>query len=203
MSEVLLVVLGFTLTTVAGGWWATRLQDRSWDRQNEVRLRELEQQAAGRVCQELATLMDRRLYRMQLLLWEAAPAPGGVVDPEGLELRRAAYRDVLLAWNDGLNTNLSLVRTYFGADAFVALEHVYEQFRRVGGRIEAAVRTATAGGDAWSVREEVSPQFEGHPAGTLNDRVYRLTSLMTGRLRDGAVGRHAPGWVAAEQTGLA
>ena len=108
MENIVGIIVGFALTTVAGGWWATRLQDRSWVRQNDVRLRESENERAGVACQDLTVLLDRRLYRMQRLLWAADEGS----DESGLERRRQEYLDVLFAWNDRLNTNLSLVGSY-------------------------------------------------------------------------------------------
>ena len=134
MENLVGIVVGFALTTVAGGWWAAKLQERSWARQNDVRLRDSENERAGTACQELMSLLDRRLYRMQRLLW-AATTSG---DEEGqipeLERRRQDYVDVLFAWNDRLNTNLSLTGSFFGDDARAYLDQLYEDLEGQVGR---------------------------------------------------------------------
>ena len=69
VDDIVGIVLGFALTTIAGGWWAARLQDRSWARQNELRLREAERERAAAACRDVTSLLDRRLYRMLRLLY--------------------------------------------------------------------------------------------------------------------------------------
>ena len=187
MDGIVGIVIGFALTTVAGGWWASRLQQRSWERQNDVRLREAEAERAGATCQGLMQLLDRRLYRMQRLLWAAAEG-----DAEEIEHRRGEYVEVLLSWNDALNTNLSLVGSYFGDGARGYLEGLYEDFKRVGQGVEAVVRAAREGGNAAELVSQVGPEFEGREVGSLNERVYQIGVMLMSQLREGQVGRYAP-----------
>lgn len=191
MQNLAAILLGFALTTVAGGWWAARLQERSWTRQNETRMREVEGDRAATACQDLTSLLDRRLYRMQRLLWAAmnhAAKPAG----EELEQRRQEYVDVLIVWNERLNMNLSVVGSYFGDDARAYLDGLYEDFRRVGQGVEGAVRAARTGGDPSGAAKQIAVEFEGLRIGTLNDRVYQFGLTLMGQLREGQVGRYAP-----------
>ena len=190
MKDLVTIVLGFVLTTGVGGWWASRLQSRSWLQQNEVRLREKELDRAGATCSSVMSLLDARLYRMKRLLEAAAPV--GVVDPTELETRRTEYVKVLFEWNDRLNTNLSLVGSHFGQDARVALDELYIAFQEVGRDIEGVVRRAQAREDSAGDVARIAEQFEGREPGSLNDKVYRFGLLLMGRLRDGTVGRTAP-----------
>jgi hypothetical protein len=190
VKDLVTIVLGFVLTTGVGGWWASKLQSRSWLQQNEVRLREKELDRAGGTCSSVMSLLDARLYRMKRLLEAAAPV--GAVDPTELETRRTEYVKVLFEWNDRLNTNLSLVGSHFGQDARVALDELYSAFQQVGRDIEGIVRRAQAGDDSPSDVARIAEQFEGREPGSLNDTVYRFGLLLTGRLRDGTVGRTAP-----------
>ncbi len=57
MAQVVSIAIGFVLTTLVGGWWASRLQERSWDRQNRLRLEEEERERAAEVCRELSALL--------------------------------------------------------------------------------------------------------------------------------------------------
>lgn len=61
------ILLGFVLTTMIGGLFASFLQQRSWRHQNEVRLHEEDHKRASEVCRSLAGLVDKRWYRMQRL----------------------------------------------------------------------------------------------------------------------------------------
>ena len=192
MENLVGIVVGFALTTVAGGWWAAKLQERSWARQNDVRLRESENERAGMACQELMSLLDRRLYRMQRLLWAATTSGDEESQLPELERRRQDYVDVLFAWNDRLNTNLSLTGSFFGDDARAHLDQLYEDFNRVGREVEAVVRTAQSGGDTTRDATRVASEFEGRETGSLNDRVYQFGLLLMSQLREGQVGRYAP-----------
>ena len=78
-----------TLTTIAGGWWAARLQARSWARQNELRLREAEQERAAGACRELTSLLDRRLYRMLRLLSATRRGPDDALTPRNSSVDEA------------------------------------------------------------------------------------------------------------------
>ena len=187
MDNVIAVVVGFLLTTVAGGWWASQLQQRAWLRQNEVQLRQAEQESAAGACREITSLLDRRLYRMQRLVWATTSG-----DLEELERRRQEYVAVLFDWNDHLNTNLSVVGTYFGNKARGQLEGLYEEFKRVGSDVEDLVRGATRGEPNSGLADRASAELEGRGAGSVNDRVHQFGLLLMGRVRDGKVGRKAP-----------
>ncbi|MET0195718.1 MAG: hypothetical protein ABW364_00680, partial [Rhodococcus fascians] len=91
MEGVLAVVVGFALTTVAGGWWASQLQQRSWFKQNDMRMREADSERAAAACTDITSLLDRRLYRMQRLLWAAIARGGDSTRNEELERRRQDY----------------------------------------------------------------------------------------------------------------
>ena len=192
MDGTLGIILGFALTTVAGGWWASYLQQRAWNRQNEVRLLEAAIERAGAACQEITSLLDRRSYRMRRLMWAATGRDADHVDLDELERRGDDYVAVLFEWNDRLNTNLSLVGTYFGASARVALDQLYEDFSRVGAELEALVRAARSGEDTTERGAALASEFQGWSPGSLNDRVYQFGVRLMSQLREGLVGRAAP-----------
>jgi hypothetical protein len=186
------IIVGFALTTVAGGWWASYLQQRAWNRQNEVRLLEAALDRAGAACRDITLLLDRRLYRMQRLAWAATRASAETANRDELEDCRQNYVEILFDWNDHLNTNLSLIGTYFGAAARDELDLLYEEFRRVGTEIEALVRAASAGGDITEFGASLLDQFEERSAQSLNDRVYLFGVRLMTQLREGQVGQSAP-----------
>jgi hypothetical protein len=192
VESIIGIVIGFALTTVVGGWWASRLQARSWAKQNDVRLQEQDRERAGAACQDLMSLLDRRLYRMQRLVWAATAAADGSTDDAELERRRQEYVEVLFSWNDRLNTNLSLVGSYFGDEAGAYLDGMYEDFKRVGQQVEAVVRAARAGEETSHIASQLATEFEGCNFGSLNDNVYQFGLMLMGQLREDRVGRCAP-----------
>ncbi len=192
IDDVVAIVVGFVLTTLVGGWWAAVLQQRSWIRQNDVRMREAENQRAGTACQDLMTLLDKRLFRMHRLLGATTARARGAASEDVLEERLREYDEVVIAWNERLNMNLSLVGSHFGDVARAYLEGLYEEFRRVGLRVESAVRVARDGGDPASIAADAEGEFEGRDPGSLNDRVYQFGLMLMGQLREGTVGRYAP-----------
>jgi hypothetical protein len=186
------LVVGFMLTTVFGGALGWFFQNRTWQNQNEARLREDELRRADDVCRSLSSLLDKRLYRM-LRLFHALRADTGSTRSEAVEERLRDYDVVLFEWNDALNLHLALVGTYFGDSARLWLdEGIYVGFRELGLRLEARYRAL--GGDASTQDDdtEIESSFAA-----LNDEVYRFGLLMMTRLRDGAVGRNAPDMASA------
>src|SRR5262249_48773902 len=104
-SQLILLLLGFVLTTVGGGLLGSYLQNRIWRNQNAARRREAQETAAAAFFDEVSGLLDRRLYRMRRLTWSlkretAATRASGGTTPELNE-----YREVLYEWNDRLNRN--------------------------------------------------------------------------------------------------
>jgi hypothetical protein len=180
-DELVLLVVGFALTTVAGGVLGYLLQNRSWSRQHEITLAQAEREAALRVFEELSTLMDRRLYRMRRL--EGVLSDPAAADDE-LGSALADYRAVLFEWNDSLNRNLARVETYFGRSVRTYLElHVYEGFKGLHERLMSMRRKRVADSPVASVADALQP---------LSDRIYDLNAAMGELVRGGRVGRYVP-----------
>jgi hypothetical protein len=192
LAEIISIVIGFVLTTLVGGWWARRLQDRSWDRQNELRLNEDEAKLASEVCHRLSTLLDKRLYRMRRLYWALEGFHRDGATEEALNERVADYNTVLYEWNDSLNLNLARVGSHFGAAAREFLYYLYERFRSVGARLESALARARQGEDVSPSLRELDAEFEGWEEGSLDNQVYLLGLAMMTQLREERVGRRAP-----------
>jgi len=144
-QQLLLLVVGFVLTSVAGGALGYWFQRRAWAHQHEIQLRdeehqhevqrrEEEHQRALETFEEVSQLLDRRLYRMRRLYWAARDMAAGRGGQERLATARADYRAVLAEWNDNLNRNLALIETYFGAPTRNVMSgQIYEGFA-VSGR---------------------------------------------------------------------
>jgi hypothetical protein len=189
-DQVLLLVIGFGLTSVLGGalgWW---FQNRSWTHQHEAQQRDEERMQALKVFEEVSSLLDRRLYRMQRVFWAAARRARTGADSGGrLDEAREDYREVVATWNDNLNRVLALVQTYFGGAARQHLEDViYEEFSAIGRALEQFVTDVLSPADHQP--DHVPPV--GRRLRWLGRRVYDFNVRMLELLQDGRLGRDAP-----------
>lgn len=184
-KDITTLIIGFLLTTVAGGFIGTYLQQRAWRRQNEARLHEEELRRADSTCQSISGLIDKRRYRMLRLLW-ALREHGSRDVSVMLEESRKAYDEVLFEYNDRLNVNFSLIGTYFGERARAWLQdEVHATFVRAGDSLVRAGRAVSlgeaAGAEDLAAAEQALEQ--------LNGQIYRLSVFMMALLREGRVGR--------------
>jgi peptidoglycan hydrolase-like protein with peptidoglycan-binding domain len=198
-QQLLLLVVGFVLTSVAGGALGSWFQRRAWAHQHEIQLRDEERQReaqrrdeehqrALKTFEEVSQLLDRRLYRMRRLYWAAREMAAGSGDLEGLAAARADYRAVLAEWNDNLNRNLALIETYFGIPTRNVMSgQIYEGFAALGRGLEEIVKIASAAGDG---PVEV-PRF-GYRVTRMSRAVYALNLQMLRQLRDDSIGRAVP-----------
>src|SRR3954464_10411166 len=90
-NQVVLLVLGFVLTTVVGGVLGYYYQRRTWD----ANRREAERTAAANVFDDISRAMDERLYRMRLVYWGLKQ--GG---DQRIKDAMNEYRVALTKWND-------------------------------------------------------------------------------------------------------
>ena len=86
-DQVLLLVIGFALTSVLGGALGYFFQTRSWAHQHRAQRRDQQHEQAMKVFQEVSSALDKRLYRI-------APGPGatgevGVREVGGTHTRKA------------------------------------------------------------------------------------------------------------------
>jgi hypothetical protein len=194
-DQVLLLVIGFGLTSVLGGVLGWFFQTRSWSHQHRAQQRDEQREQAIKVFEEVSSLLDQRLYRMRLVFWAAKRRARGGGSDEALESARAEYRAVLKTWNDNLNRILALVDAYFGGGVRQRLEDpLYEQYSAIGRALE------------WFVREVVAA--DGGPVGVppidgrlrwLGRQVYAFNVEALELLQDGRLGREAPPAVPAPQ----
>jgi hypothetical protein len=181
-DEVVVLFVGFVLTTVVGGLLGTYFQRRTWDHQHAAQLYEQELERASQSCYSLSVLLDRRLYRMVRLQRAIAGCQDSAFTRENVEARMRAYEEVLFEWNDALNGNLAVVGTYFGEPGRRFLDdEIYESFAASGACLESAYRALINGSGA--------AELGDCDLERLNDLVYRLVSYMTSHIRDGTVGR--------------
>ena len=175
-QELVLLLLGFLLTTLLGGYLAQSWQNRAHAFEREVAHRRSEQQAATQLFEELSRLMDKRLYRMRRL-------HTGMADPSArgdMKNRWGAYRDTLFEWNENLNRNLALTQRYFGDEARQALElEINEGFRELGTLLE---------GGAYPNNGLTKYEHRQRVADRLNNLIYNFDIQLIEAIQSGEVG---------------
>ena len=107
-NALILLVVGFALTTVLGGFLGSWLQQRTWGHQRDAQLREDELRRADSFCQQVSQLLDKRLYRM-LRFYYALASDSAAADSSRVRDSIREYNAVLYEWNDCLNLNLALM----------------------------------------------------------------------------------------------
>ncbi len=186
LSQLLLLVVGFVLTTVLGGTFAYALQSRSWRHQHDVQVREQERERAVQAFDEISRLLDRRLYRLRQLYWHVEDKPRGD-EGDDTKTELDGYRAVVYEWNESVNRNLALVHQYFGKDLRERLDNrIGAEFRDVGREVEQLWK-ASRGSDG----AEVPPDFEDR-IDRLSDLVYLFNIEMIRMIQSGRIGRFNP-----------
>jgi murein L,D-transpeptidase YcbB/YkuD len=188
VEPFLLLLVGFALTTVAGGALAYGFQKRTWDHQHDVQSRDLVREQSLKTFEEVSVLLDKRLYRMRQVNWAArqlAPASG---KSARLSAHREEYRSVVQDWNDNLSRTLALVHTYFGEPIRMRLEQdVYAHFHAINEELEEFVREVSV-----TERGAVRVRAVGARLNDLQHRIYSFNVVVLRALRDDLLGQNAP-----------
>lgn len=116
--DIAMLLTGFLLTTIVGGYLSHSWQTRSAEIQRVAEQKRNEIQAATAVFEDISRLMDKRLYRMRRI----SMGVGNDVDADIMSRRWDAYRESLFEWNENLNRYLALTQMYFGQEARDTLE---------------------------------------------------------------------------------
>ncbi|MEV0231209.1 hypothetical protein [Nonomuraea sp. NPDC050786] len=160
-DQLVLLGLGFVLTTVLGGALGYLFQRRAWAHQHKTQQREREREQASKVFEEVSSLLDKRLYRMRLVFWAAKRRASGGSNDQLAEARER-YREVLLTWNDNLNRNSALTQAYFGAGARRRLEELYDTYAAIGRALDQLM--SDLGGAAARGKAEALPNPHAGPS---------------------------------------
>jgi hypothetical protein len=180
--QLLLLLVGFGLTTVAGGFLGYWFQGRAWHRQEQARLFQAEREAAKAFFEDLSRVFDRRLHRMReldewLARWREA---------DEVERSLARYREAVDDWNDNLNRMLALAQRYFGQELRDNLDYgIMTRFVKAGRRLEGRVREYRKDG------KPSSPSL-GSELDSLANEVYVLNVQLIEAIQRGAVGVFHP-----------
>ena len=139
-DDLILLIVGFVLTTVLGGALASFLQSRTWNEQLRVQRRDEAKQQALTTFEEISRLFDKRIYRMRLLNVALANARRDEGSAEALTAAREEYRAVLMEWNDNLNRVLALTEVSFGSDTRAAVEALNHRYAALGRALDLVLR---------------------------------------------------------------
>ena len=140
-DPIVLLMIGFLLTSVLGGGLAYLFQQRAWRHQYEIQRQDLHRQQALKTFEEVSSLLDQRLYRMRLIFWGAKRLARRPLKAASLNPELTDYRAVLRVWNDNLNRNLALVDTYFGEVERRQLEdELFAEYAAIGEELDEFVR---------------------------------------------------------------
>jgi hypothetical protein len=177
-NQVLLLVLGFVLTTVVGGLLGNYYQRRTWD----ANRRESERTAAAGVFDDISRAMDERLYRMRVVYWRLKED-----DEDPIAKGMDEYRAVLVKWNENLNRNLALTYRYFGHAVWQFLSGVlYEEFAVIGRHLEDRYRHRHDSGSKEDYRTRL--YISGRRLQALSNDIYDLNRLLISMIQRGEVG---------------
>lgn len=105
-NDLVLLIIGFGLTTLIGTTISSNYQKKEWDRQNEIVKSKEQRDKAEEIYKELSQLIDYRLYRTRRLNWDERSGDS-----------QLEFDSMLNDWNSKLNSNLALLEIYFGKDA--------------------------------------------------------------------------------------
>lgn len=187
-NQVLLLVIGFALTSVLGGALAYFFQTRSWAHQHQAQQRDQLHEQAMKVFEEISSALDKRLYRMRLVFWAAKRCAPAGADLSNLRKALGDYRKTLADWNDNLNRTLALVQTFFGGAAREQLDdHIYEEYSAIGRALDEFVRDVSV-----SHRADVPVPPIGRRLTWLSNEVYLLNLHMLELLQQDKLGAVAP-----------
>jgi hypothetical protein len=188
-SQLVPLVAGFVLTTVAGGALGYYFQRRTWD----ANRRESERSAAAAVFDEISRAMDERLYRMRLVYWGLRSG-----DQDRAAAAIDEYRATLVKWNDNLNRNLALAQRYFGRGVWVFLSDVlYEEFAIIGRHLESWYRGREHRGPGSG--EDTRLFVTGRRLQALGNDIFELNRLMIAMIQRGGVGLYLDAWKDEEE----
>lgn len=192
-QAALALIPGFVLTVVIGGAYATYLQQRSWQHQNQTRLDEEERNQARELCTALSELLDKRQYRTVRLLGAIENRARGEGSDDELRDRFSEHEQALTEWNDQLTTRLVSVEVYFGPGMRDRLKDGIERrFQEADDGIEKLYRRlmATPDGAANIDTEDVAAMAKLLDA--VRKQAHDLGLTMMLLIRRGEIGRAAP-----------
>jgi alpha-L-fucosidase len=176
--DIAILLLGFILTTIVGGYLSHSWQDRSAKIQRDAEQKRYEIQAATKVFEDISRLMDKRLYRMR----RVNMGIDNKVDSEVMDGRWNAYKEILFEWNENLNRNLALTQMYFGKESRDILERDIQSRFITFGRLMESSRNIKGKNNTYEKRQQV--------ADDLNNYIYDFDLMLIRNIQNGSIGSY-------------
>ena len=193
-----MLVLGFFLTTVAGGlltlvfnMFQINLQSRSTDKEAEAKLLESRRDGATEIFTEVSAAIDTRLYKWRRLAWALE---NNDADAE-LQKRYDDYDAAVLDWSYNINRRRALICRYFGPDPGRKFEgDISGRFRSLHGEILDQIKSPRGNRKTYNADELNSK------ANPLNVVIYQFNDMLAEKIRSGEVGMTDPGNACSTQS---
>ncbi len=109
IEKVALLFIGFSLTSLVGGYLANHYRMENARTDFELAAMQSDLSRSMQIFESISELMDKRLFRMRRL----HDVYNGDITPDALKDRLAEYRRVFVDWNDKLNRYITLFKFYF------------------------------------------------------------------------------------------
>jgi hypothetical protein len=189
--ELKMLVYGFILTTIVGGFLAFLYQYiqenqkiKAEKRQEEINIMEQRREQATALFNEISPLIDTRLYDWRRLAWGLEDR----IHEDSLKSRYAEYIQVFYSWNHNLNKNRALICRFFGPELGGQFEEIImPKFRELHESIIGLYRIPR------SSRPLIPTDNLNSLADSLNDVIYTFNNAMAELIRSGKVGLTDPG----------
>jgi len=174
-NELVLLVLGFFLTTVLGTVLMNKYQEHARIEAERTTRFQAELSRATAVFEEVSRMLDRRLYRTRVVVWTLKDNKSEA----DIKAAREEYQKAMADWNENLNRIFSLIEYSFGAEQRTTLESVLtEQLRSIHTDINAC----------FTDRKSCDPKKIDNKINDFNPQIYAFDAKILSFLKNGSVG---------------
>lgn len=148
------------------------LQDRSWEKQYKLSLIENDRKMAEEIFSEISRLMDSRVYKTRLLL-------NAKYNEKNYPLTLQKYSNHLVEWNENLNRNVALIKSYFGSDVSTYFYNdIHLGLRKIGSKIQNCREIDN------STYKTISTELDN-----INNSICNMDSIMLNLIQQNNIGR--------------
>lgn len=111
LEKVLLLIVGFLLSSILGAFWAFTLRRRSWKEETRHALHQARFDEGTVFLDDLSELIGRRFFLLQRLWWAIEGE-----DAQAIERHKKPYFEVVEEWNAKFWRNRNRIRLLVGEE---------------------------------------------------------------------------------------
>lgn len=177
VEKLILLCLGFLLTTLVGGYLTDRFRKENAKTELEIAAMQSDIGRSVQVFENISQLMDKRLFRMRRL----HDVFNGNIGSDSYEQRLSDYRTVLIEWNDNVNRYRALYAFSFTRTASVTTSSCSESFEAISSGF------TIAHGELQKLIDKKEDASTGKVQSLLDDLnvcIYFLDEKMLSNIRD-------------------